>query len=589
MRGWLSRVALIFVLLVSHTTSGIPLLKDHRNTNKRAVFGGLPSLSTFRGGVLVKNGRQTACELALIDSSSAFVAASCLDTQPGVSGTRYEVYFDGAAGKNSGGSAPILSANIYVHPRYDAATYANNVAVVQYAISPQQKWSSSVAANRDEWTNALFVRRYLSDLGSTTWGTPEANTGAWAGDVDCAAASGIYAANQRDFMCSAESSPIVLSSTCGIPYSSVYGAVSQKMAVAALHSHSVVVGDALCGSQKTLHYYTILAGYLGFAQMVIGKSVKFFTATSGFTPTIDASYAMAPALPISGIGDGAAGRMRSFTGDMFNPGSGTVVDTTGPAPPPQVSSASPSSPPPPPPPGGGGNNNVPGAVTSSALDTPQSLPLPGAASPSPVQSLSPASTAAAVADGSGNSGTSLDPNQNPAPSSNALAGGTALPAKSVATATATAAAAAGGGNGGKLTATAGLGGIKQDSNNNGVQTMDAGNGSPGIAIGSGGGSTSDNEESDGGLKSGQIVAIGIFVPIAAIGLLVGAYFGLRWYRRQRLEKSWKGSDVQQIVETQMTENELGLSSGSENFNLPSYRNHSDTMLIATSPRAVGPP
>ncbi|KAJ2433854.1 hypothetical protein GGF42_009320, partial [Coemansia sp. RSA 2424] len=159
----LSQLVLIFVLLVSHTASGIP---QHRYS-ERASFGNWPSIDNYRGAVLVKNGHQTSCEFALIDKGSAFIAASCLDLKAGTTtatedgGTRHEIYFEDSKYLRTASSSPIASTNIHVHPNYDATTYANNIAVVTFTTEQTRDWANAISVNRDEWTNALYVRRYM--------------------------------------------------------------------------------------------------------------------------------------------------------------------------------------------------------------------------------------------------------------------------------------------------------------------------------------------------------------------------------------------------------------------------------------------
>ncbi|KAJ2580813.1 hypothetical protein GGH95_002393, partial [Coemansia sp. RSA 1836] len=335
----LSQLVLIFVLLVSHTASGgIP---QHRYS-ERASFGNWPSIDNYRGAVLVKNGRQTSCEFALIDKGSAFIAASCLDLKAGTTtvaaaeeggGTRHEIYFEDSKYQRTASSSPIASTNIHVHPNYDATTYANNIAVVTFTTEQTRDWANAISVNRDEWTNALYVRRYMGNVGSMNWRPPMVNSGAWGGFSGCAEASGIYSSNQRDFMCSTNSAPpqaMLLGSCGGLPFSSVYGIVTTNMASAALHSHSVVKGDAMCGAQQTFHYYTVLASYVGFAQKVLGHDVKYFTVSGDFSTGIDASYKMQP--QAFGIPKG----LRLFAGDVYVPGTG-VIGTDDVPPPPQAS------------------------------------------------------------------------------------------------------------------------------------------------------------------------------------------------------------------------------------------------------------
>ncbi|KAJ2522751.1 hypothetical protein H4217_000538 [Coemansia sp. RSA 1939] len=85
-----------------------------------------------KGGVLVKNGKQTSCELGIIDSRAAFVAAPCLDYSSGNSvnqSTKYEVYLDAGIDNIA---AKYTVTSITVHPGYNAETNANPIAILQF-------------------------------------------------------------------------------------------------------------------------------------------------------------------------------------------------------------------------------------------------------------------------------------------------------------------------------------------------------------------------------------------------------------------------------------------------------------------------
>ncbi|KAJ2746117.1 hypothetical protein GGI20_001602 [Coemansia sp. BCRC 34301] len=513
-------LALILALLVvSHTASG-------------AQFGSWPSINSYRGAVLFKNGQQTSCELALIDQSSAFIAASCI---PG-STTQYEIFFESSRYQKA--SSSLVSA-VHMHPGYDATTYANNIAVVTFTMDG--KWTNAVSVNRDEWTDALFVRRFRDD---GRWRAPVVDSGAWGGFQGCALSSGIYASNQRDFLCSSQSAQ----GTCGLPFGSAYGVVIRDMATAALHSHSVVRGDTLCGAGESFHYYTVLAGYVGFARSVLGYDVKFFTASGDFSTPVDGNYRMQP--QAFGIPKG----LRLFAGDVYAPGPGVVGTDEGGAPPP------PPSPPPLPPP-------VPPTLTPSVSPT-TTAPTTAGTSSTTTSSSSRRPAASRSVGGSRAQDVATDNNAEPLPpteqeeekgtgTSQTLGSSSRKPTN--------------GGNAGMLTG----GGGPHDQGEQ--ETLGESSHTKGNVAAN---NISEDDE-DGGLASGQIVAIGIFVPIAVIGMLCGAYYGLRWWRKRRLEKSWSAGEVRQMVDTQMTENELGLANN--NFQLPSYRDYGGTMLIATSP------
>ncbi|KAJ2715102.1 hypothetical protein H4R19_001383, partial [Coemansia spiralis] len=96
-----------------------------RRDEKSAIQGAL-------GGVLVKNGVLTSCELAVLDNKASVLAAACLDyTSSGNldTNTKYAVYLDG-----SDGSKPV-SYNVdtvTVHPGFKRSSLANNLAILQY-------------------------------------------------------------------------------------------------------------------------------------------------------------------------------------------------------------------------------------------------------------------------------------------------------------------------------------------------------------------------------------------------------------------------------------------------------------------------
>ncbi|KAJ2505852.1 hypothetical protein H4217_009147, partial [Coemansia sp. RSA 1939] len=116
-------------------------------------------ISSTKGGILVKNGKQTSCELGVIDSKAAFVAAPCLDFSEGVleKNTTYEVYLD--AGINNT-PAKYTVDSITVHPKYDNYSLLNPVAILQFNKESTESWSNPIAIDRNNsWGDVLFIRR----------------------------------------------------------------------------------------------------------------------------------------------------------------------------------------------------------------------------------------------------------------------------------------------------------------------------------------------------------------------------------------------------------------------------------------------
>ncbi|KAJ2016753.1 hypothetical protein IW146_001750 [Coemansia sp. RSA 922] len=228
-------------------------------------------IGNFRGAILVKNGIATSCELALIDHQAAFVAASCLDFKDGQvnADTKYEVYFDGAKGQ-APGRATIDPDDIHVNPLYSVHTFANNIAVVEFDFVDQGVWVNYLAVNRLEWNDIVYVRRQLRSASSMSWSTPSvmAQLGS---DPGCAKASGLFASNQNDMLCSKQSVSSPVSDRCSLPYGSLYGVASKAMAISALYSHTVVYSDKMCNGGIAYNFYTQLGNYTRFARAVLDR------------------------------------------------------------------------------------------------------------------------------------------------------------------------------------------------------------------------------------------------------------------------------------------------------------------------------
>ncbi|KAJ2488443.1 hypothetical protein IWW37_004794 [Coemansia sp. RSA 2050] len=228
-------------------------------------------MRNFRGAILVKNGIPTSCELALIDNRAAFVAANCLDYKEGQVNidTKYEVYFDGAKGLRPG-RAVINLNKIRVHTQYSPFTFANNVAIVEFDFTDHGDWVNYLAVNRLEWKDIVYVRRQLESASSMSWTMPSV-TSQLNSDPGCAKASGLFASNPSDLLCSKSSVSSPVSDRCSMPYGSLYGVASKAMAISALYSHTVVYSDKMCGGGDAYNFYTQLSNYTRFAYAILGR------------------------------------------------------------------------------------------------------------------------------------------------------------------------------------------------------------------------------------------------------------------------------------------------------------------------------
>ncbi|KAJ2475351.1 hypothetical protein IWW47_006518, partial [Coemansia sp. RSA 2052] len=104
-------------------------------------------LSKIKGGVLVKNGKQTSCGLGLLDNMASFVSADCLDYKDGKvdNDVVYEVFVD--PGFDTFATRSVVQ-NITVHPKFNPSTKANNVALIEFNLKNEVLWYNFNAIGR---------------------------------------------------------------------------------------------------------------------------------------------------------------------------------------------------------------------------------------------------------------------------------------------------------------------------------------------------------------------------------------------------------------------------------------------------------
>ncbi|KAJ2303280.1 serine-type endopeptidase activity protein [Coemansia sp. Cherry 401B] len=298
------------------------------------------SVMGMKGAVLVKNGSPTTCELALVSNKLAFVAANCLDYQPNsnildTSSTYQVVVSDGGTG-NVG---TFKVASTQAHPKYNPGTFANNVAIMRFDGGDDVQWKNYIAANPSDWKNEFYVQRTYS---GNTWAMPQVQQSSGAAPSECSAASPIYAANTVDFMCTDKFTTSAKNGTnCPMPFGTVYGVDDPDLAVAALYSHSVVVGDSLCGSTAVYSYYTVLSNFLEWGGAVAGSTIYLYTADMSYVNNNDPNYTMKDPTgdaTISGLLIG--GDLNSNQGVPVGPSSSSSVDEPTSTSAPSIASAS---------------------------------------------------------------------------------------------------------------------------------------------------------------------------------------------------------------------------------------------------------
>ncbi|KAJ2689603.1 hypothetical protein GGH99_002791 [Coemansia sp. RSA 1285] len=218
-----------------------PIAIDRNNSWGDVLF--IRQISSTKGGVLVKNGKQTSCELGVIDSRAAFVAAPCLDYSSGNSvdqSTKYEVYLDAGIDNIA---AKYTVTSITVHPGYNAETNANPVAILQFNKDSTASWSNPIAIDRkNSWGDSLFIRRGLLDIDAMEWNTPATITNYLDDTALCSYYSRLFKTNTDSFLCSnaTTSPPYTYLTGCSIPYGSVDVYISGKLHVAGVYAYTAV-------------------------------------------------------------------------------------------------------------------------------------------------------------------------------------------------------------------------------------------------------------------------------------------------------------------------------------------------------------
>ncbi|KAJ2728584.1 hypothetical protein H4S00_000899 [Coemansia sp. D1744] len=216
---------------------------------------GTEDLQAFKGAVLLKNGEQTSCEVALMYSTFGFVSAACLDFTDDTAktvnmSTSYEVMISGGLTSSYG---RFRASRVTPNPNYDPASYANNIAILQFD-SNGDDFVNYIASWRADWANMYF----------------------------------------NDLICNQLTTTSIMNATCSIPYASMYGVIDPNAAIAAIYSHSAVYGQGnFCNGNKIYNYYIVMQNYVHWAMSVIGKKAPVFhTRIAEYTENMDANYSM---------------------------------------------------------------------------------------------------------------------------------------------------------------------------------------------------------------------------------------------------------------------------------------------------------
>ncbi|KAJ1819540.1 hypothetical protein LPJ60_003706 [Coemansia sp. RSA 2675] len=258
-----------------------------RNTTPSDVNG-------FKGAILLKNGQQTSCEVALMRNTYGFVAASCLDylDKDAKSVNQSTIYEVAISGGNQVSYGTAMVSKVTPNPRYDPKTFANNLAVVEFTGNGgRYEFVNYIASWRPDWSSMYYVRRSMV---STMWNMPVVAPYTESSEdlAGCARANRLFLQNQKDMMCNKMSTPSPLNSTCSVPYGSVYGVNGVNIAIAALYSHSAIYGDNVCGG-NVYNYYTVMENYVHWAMSVLKTRVPVYhSRVAEYTENMNPEYTM---------------------------------------------------------------------------------------------------------------------------------------------------------------------------------------------------------------------------------------------------------------------------------------------------------
>ncbi|KAJ1769104.1 hypothetical protein LPJ74_004338 [Coemansia sp. RSA 1843] len=272
-------------------------------------------MTNFPGAILAINGVATTCEFALIDNQAAFAAASCFQFTNGKLDTSatYSIYFSATADDDAS-TASINPNDIHIHPQYDPVTLANNIAVAEYDFTDRGSWVNYIAVYRSEWSSQFYVRRRLIDASSQKWAGPFVN-GYTGTSASCQTQSPLYSQNQNIMGCNQIQTTNSWNKNCPMPYGSIYGVVSEGMAIGGLYSHSFMFDADFCSGQRGLYYFVLLGNYVSWGESVIGRNInKLVDNFSAYEQSgLSSSFSM------TDVSSPNPGGMYLYAGDLKSP------------------------------------------------------------------------------------------------------------------------------------------------------------------------------------------------------------------------------------------------------------------------------
>ncbi|KAJ1958365.1 hypothetical protein GGI12_004755 [Dipsacomyces acuminosporus] len=286
--------ALAVLFATAATSSANPVAAGHSGLELSTREANINDMYIYKGGMLFIDGRQTSCQLAIIDNRAAFVAANCLkyksdgtvDTSP-----KYEAYINGAF---DGAPSHYSINKVTAHPKYDPKTFANNIAVLEYNKGAEIAWVSPFVLDRSKWENIVYGRYKVDTKDSNVENKPTLVPNP-LNDALCSQSSPIYSANTKDMLCSNVAMASAADTSCKVPYGIAYGVNNYTLYQIGIYSHTAVYGgDGLCKFSNQRSYYTMIGDYMAFQDSVLNHAKEYDAVDKIKMPQNDPGYAMQP-------------------------------------------------------------------------------------------------------------------------------------------------------------------------------------------------------------------------------------------------------------------------------------------------------
>ncbi|KAJ2783577.1 hypothetical protein H4R18_001630 [Coemansia javaensis] len=244
----------------------------------------------FPQGVLMVDGQPSICDLIVISNTAAVGAATCFEKNSAgqVDVNRYTAMIGGQRG------VPLSvgpATNVVIHPRFNADTFSNNIAVIQFHpvdISGTPKFN--IASDPGKWTNNVLILHAMQQ--GKPWDAYGFSTLRLAGADVCEKGSELYKGNRADFICTMQTWRLDTSG-CRWPSNLVFGAAGDATGQIALYSHSAIDSEkGYCVGGDYLNYYLNVANYIPWINSVCDPKVTVATPAGGSGPSYEPSYRM---------------------------------------------------------------------------------------------------------------------------------------------------------------------------------------------------------------------------------------------------------------------------------------------------------